>query len=174
MRKSWKPVALTATAISIFASPTANADWFRGGASLCKEVSPYSTLDRPNNAVESGGLVGGTQVICPLYEKDGLRRSELSHVKLWVRDRDATDSVEAQLCRRSYSGGQATCTPMLSSGNSFTGTYIMGQSGTNSSTWQNWSTWTSSNSGFSYIFVRLTSDPSPSNRSRIYGYHMRS
>lgn len=156
-------------------TPTdSNADWFRGAGSLCKDKSAYIRTRRRNNATEGSSTISGGQLICPLYEREGLQRTQLSSLKLWAHDRDPNDGVEAQLCRRAYDGATATCTPISNSGNSFTGVFTFGTSGTNSSSWSNWSSWTSSNSGFSYIYINLTGSTASSQRSRVYGYYAES
>ena len=166
-------IGLCAALGSIGLSPVASsraeaAEWFRGGGSLCMPTNAYNSPVPVANGWRGSGGIGGGQFVCPLYERDGLHRNQLSDVHMWVTDNDPADSMQAQLCRRAHDSSSGFCTGVASSGDSFTGLFRFGID----SVWSGWSTWRSSTGGMAYLYVRVTGDATAGNRSFIHGYMM--
>ena len=130
---------------------TQAAHWFNAGATFCTHNSGYIGDNYASDAFHEGGFVTGAHLTCPLYEREGLERTAIDVVNVHLRDGSHSDHVTVQVCRRSYSGGSASCGVAESSTDNFVGGITWTIDDLDTTAWF-WS------SGFAYFAIELGED----------------
>jgi hypothetical protein len=148
-RRSTIIVGSVAFSTLVFASATrADAlDWFRAGASMCQQQTDYQSQDFDENTYDAGAFAAGI-VTCPLYERAGLYRGDLSTFNAYLFDGSASSQATVTLCRRGYTGSSATCGAATGTGVGNTGPVTLGFAALDESAWGN-------STGFAYAHVVL-------------------
>ena len=150
-RLRWVLSAAAAAALLGLPGDSQAAHWFKAGATFCTHDSGLVGDDYSDDAFHEGGFITGAHLTCPLYEREGLERTAIDVVNVYLRDGSHSDNVTVQVCRRSYSGGAATCGAAESSTNGFVGGITWTIDDLDTTAWF-WS------SGFAYLAIDLGED----------------
>jgi hypothetical protein len=108
--KYFNVAIFTAAVVYVTLGPptSASAAWSRAPASECVPIDFNSGADLK---VGLGQMISDDEqvIVCPLQERDGLQRDDLTTFNVYVNDASSTEQVYLQVCRRPYTGSTYAC-----------------------------------------------------------------